>query len=266
MNLPVCLLLGFASLAAASLRGEVIVSDSFAYAAGSLNGANGGAGWNSAWTATAVSSVAGGEAQFGTGSSAPNGNELAYRSFGAYSGDALFISLTITATGHEGNDFFALWLDSAASTGGSDNHGTSRLNVGLSSGNLFTRLSASAERTSTGPAASNGETYTLVVAYTKSVPGSASAFDTVSWWLNPTAADYASPTGTVSGSGLSTLLSSVSAIGFRGAANEASDQYRVDSLMLATTWADVAAIPEPGTFALLTGAAALGGVLGLRRR
>ncbi|RRJ95626.1 hypothetical protein Ga0100231_016375 [Opitutaceae bacterium TAV4] len=249
-------LLAASPVISTQLAAAIIASDSFSYDASSpLNDASGGSGWTSNWTADAVAttSASGSGVTFGNGSdTAPNKDELAYRTFATQSGDALFVSMTLTATGHEGNDFFALWLDN---TVGSGNHGPSRLNVGMASGKLIARLSNIAGLTSTGPAVVNNTSYQLVVAYTKSVPGSDKAFDTLKWWINPTtAADFATPFGTVSSSG----LTSISSIGFRGASNEPADQYFVNNLVIATTWDDVVSvIPEPHTASLVTGIATL---------
>lgn len=252
---------GFAALGVQSAHASIIATDTFSYTAGtSLNGANGGSGWSSFWTANEHVKANGDAAVFGDGVNAPNANELAYRTFDTYSGDSLFISVTITSTGHEGNDFFALWLDNAADA---SNHGTSRLNTGMSSGNLMTRLSTS--RTSTGPAVSNGISYQLVVSYTKSVSGSGQPFDTVTWWVNPADGDFSTPTGSVSGSGLTTSLTSISHVGFRGANNENSDSYQVSDLVIATSWNDVVtAIPEAHVTGLLIGLVAIAGVMSYR--
>ncbi|AHF91045.1 hypothetical protein OPIT5_13360 [Opitutaceae bacterium TAV5] len=248
------LLLAASPALSSRLAAEIIASDSFSYGTGPLDSASGGSGWATNWTADPVATTTDSGVTFGNAAPPPpNNNELAYRTFAAQSGDALFVSMTLTATGHAGDDFFALWLDNVVDGG---THATSRLNVGMSSGNLIARLSTT--RVSTGPAVVNGTSYQLVVAYTKSVSGSDKMFDTVQWWVDPTATDLGSPTGTVSGSGLSTLLTSISNVGFRGASNEATDQYLVNNLVIATTWNDVVpAIPEPRTAALVVGIAAL---------
>ncbi len=253
---------GLLSLMISPLFAGIIASDTLSYSsAGALNGASGGSGWTGGWTAESQVIVSESGAAFGNGTTAPNHNELACRSFSAYSGDSIFISMTVTASGHEGNDFFALWLDNAAD---GTNHGTSRLNTGLSSGNLMTRLSTG--RTSTGPAVTNGVSCQLVVSYTKSQSGSNDKFDTVKWWINPVDGDFSNPTGAVDGSELTTTLTSVSYIGFRGASNEAADSYLVRDLVVGTAWSDiVTAVPEPGTFALLAGAIVMTGALLCRK-
>lgn len=257
-----------AQMSSTAVVGAVLADDTFGYDSGSaLNGAAGGSGWSGAWVASSLVSVeAGGTARFGTGAISPNGNELAYRTFDSYSGDALFVGLTINASGHEGNDFFALWLDHSSFVGTGGNHGVSRVNTGMSSGNLFMRLSSTAERTSTGAAVAGDQSYRIVVEYSKSVSGADQPFDTVSWWINPTSTSLSTPTGTISGTGLTTLLSTINTVGFRGANNEASDQYRIDDLVLATTWGDIVSIPEPSAMALAAGSAALASVIVLRRR
>lgn len=237
-------------LAVSQLNAAVIASDDFSYTSGSaLNGASGGTGsWSASWTAASFVTTEDNTAQFGNGSSnTPDGNEMAYRTFDAYSGDVLYVSyeLTLSPTTLSG-DFFTLWLDSAASVGGTDNHGVSRLNTGVTNGSSFARISSSAARTSTGPTLSASVSYQFVVKYSKSVSGEANKFDTIEWWLNPTGSDYGDPIGTISGTDLSTLLTSISAVGFRGAGNDNGDQFWVDNLTLATEWNDVV-IPESAT-------------------
>ncbi|AHF93449.1 hypothetical protein OPIT5_27875 [Opitutaceae bacterium TAV5] len=231
----------------------IVATDSFSYTANSaLNGASGGTGWTAAWTASSAASVADGSARFGVGSTAPNGNEIAYRTFDAQSGDELYVSFTITATGHEGNDFFALWLDQASSTGGgTDTHSGSRLNVGMSSGALFARPTTGGTNTIAGSSVIDGTSYHIVVRYSKGV--GLSVFNTATLWINPTSSSD-TPIGAISSA---SGLASISAVGFRGVSNEATDRYFVDDLVIGTTWADVAPIPEPRSVALGAGFVAL---------
>ncbi|WP_043587581.1 hypothetical protein [Geminisphaera colitermitum] len=245
----------------AQASATIVATDSFSYTANSaLNGASGGTGWTAAWTASSAALVADGSAQFGVGSTAaPNGNEIAYRTFDAQSGDELYVSFTISATGHEGNDFFALWLDQASSTGGStDTHSGLRLNVGMSSGALFARPTTGSTNTIAGSSVADGTNYHIVVRYSKGV--GLSVFNTVTFWINPTSSSD-TPIGTISSVN---GLASISAVGFRGVSNEMTDRYFVNDLVIATTWADVAPIPEPRSVALGAGFVALA-VLMLKR-
>jgi len=93
-----------------------------------------------------------------------------------------------------------------------------------------------------------------------------SEFSTLNVWANPLHADEASPDATLDISGLD--INSLSEVVIRGGANHGGPRPIVDELVIATAWNDVviAAIPEPSTYALLGGLAALGLVILRRRR
>jgi hypothetical protein len=265
--------LTFAALALAGLPAQavIIATDNFnSYTAGtSLSGGTGGSGWNgTGWVtsslggATVMVESNGGSnaAEFtvGTESSLIN---FAYRQLSSsYSGDVVFVSYTLEMGQTPSADFFTLWVDNTSST--SNSHATNRLNTGLlnTTDDLFGRLNATT--VVNGPSVVSGDTYQLVVQYSKSVSGAAQLYNTMSFWVNPTNGDLGTPIGTITAS----TLSSFEYIGFRGALNESGDTYWVDNITVATTWGDVVPVPEPSTSVLLTGALTVALTLRRRRR
>lgn len=256
------LLTSAVTLASFSGQAAIIATDNFnSYTAGSnLAGGTGGTGWNATgWvtsgtggaTVTVESNGGSNAAEFTTGSTA-NIPNFAYRQLAApYTGDLVYVSFTLELGQTPSEDFFTLWVDNTSD--GSNNH-SDTLNTGLlnSTDDLFARPNSPTPIIN-GPAAASGETYQLVVRYSKSVSGAAQPYNTVSFWVNPTDGDFGSPIGTAS----SSTNSSLSYIGFRGAANESGNTYWVDNVTLATEWNDVVAVPEPATAALLVGGLAL---------
>lgn len=239
------LLIGlFALVASNPVGAAILVSDSFSYPQDDpLNGASGGTGWATPWTAVAGVTTTSAGATF-TATAGANANELAYRTFSSYSGDILYIAFTITATNLDmSNDFFALWLDSADNVGANATHSASLLNAGMSNGNLFARATTNNTGTAVGSVTS-GTTYQFVLAYEKTTPGSSNNYNKVSIWINPP--DSSNP-GTPDGSWTSAGgINAISAVGFRGVNNDAGDIYYIDTLKIATAWNDVVPIPEPG--------------------
>jgi hypothetical protein len=106
----------------------------------------------------------------------------------------------------------------------------------------------------------SGETYQLVVQYSKSVSGAGESYNTMSFWVNPSNGDLAMPIGTLSAN----TVTAFEYIGFRGAVNESGDTYWVDNIIVATAWNDVVPVPEPSTSFLLAGALTF--AVALRRR
>lgn len=219
------------------IHSEIVARDTFTYPTGSdVDGASGGSGWTSNWTAISGVKAASPGIAFADGNA--NNNELAYRSFAEQSGDTLYVAFTVTATGHEGNDAFMLWLDGSDNLGTNATHSGSRLNAGMLSGLLFARPTTSKSEDLTGGDVEDGESYRIVVAYTKSKPGKTEPFNTVALWINPTQESQDAPIGQAVSMG---GLPGITTVGFRGFGNEAADRYLVQDLVIATDWKEVVA-------------------------
>lgn len=228
-------LIAFASFSLEKIHSEIVAEDPFTYSTGAnADGASGGSGWASNWTSLSGVKFSSSGIVF-AGSNA-NGNELAYRSFAEQSGDTLYIAFTVTATGHEGNDAFMLWLDASDNLGSNATHSGSRLNAGMLSGLLFARPTTSKSDDLTGGNVEDGESYRIVVAYAKSKPGRTEPFNTVELWVNPSQESQETSIGRVVSVG---GIPAVTTIGFRGFGNEAADHYLVQDLVIATDWKEV---------------------------
>jgi len=90
-----------------------------------------------------------------------------------------------------------------------------------------------------------------------------STYTSLDVWANPLYTDHGSPDATLDISSLN--IASITDVVLRGGATGGGPRPTVDELVIATAWDDVV-IPEPSTYALLGGLAALGLVILRRRR
>jgi hypothetical protein len=259
---------------------STIAQDSFSYAAGELNGQNGGVGFAGAWTANVVAtevadpgvslSYAGGATVVDGGSSAlritGNNNNLAFRDLAVpVSLDEIFVSFLFRYEGAlDTNDFGVLWHDNV-STG---TH-TTRPNLGIKAnqgnGSGTEDVVARLQLSGTGQVYAvdlvAGQTYFILGRLSKSAPGVGSAYDEFDVWVNPTAGASGTPDLTATGSG---GISSFGTIGVRTANIDALDEFWIDELKYATTFAT--AVPEPTTATLLAFGLLAGTALGTGSR
>ena len=168
------------------------------------------------------------------------------------SANPVWISFLFSFSGVvNGNDFLGLWLNS--STG--PNIGLKGNEGGSGTRDLFARTVNGGEGYSTD--IMPGQTY-LIVGRLRSSGGIYNNFDL---WVNPTlAALSGGPDATGTGSSISSILS----IGFRGFSLEDGDAVRIDEIRLATTAAEVLALPPAGIVLAASGLITLG--LGRRFR
>lgn len=246
-----------ATLAAAALlacvpfaTAAVIATDDFSYALGSLNGANGGSGWGSAWTALSGASITDPAVDL-SGNRAlavsANNDNLIWRTLATnYSGNELYVSMQMQVGSGSvtSNDFVSLWFDSIA-TG---NHST-RPQMGIKadisgSNDIFARTTGSGGSFAPGSNVTTGQTFLVVGKLSKVASSTYNQFDI---WFNPTATDFATPGARFRGN---SGLSSLTMLGVRSANLDSGDTVLIDNLRLASTWADISPVPEPSSMVL----------------
>ena len=142
-----------------------------------------------------------------------------------------------------------LWLQNGAAT---------VLRLGTNNGSNWGISDGTTAQNATGTV--SGTASFLVYAITFGASGGAN--DSVSLFVNPDANGQPG-IATATWTGLSLNDSSINRVVVRGGSNNTSNQF--DNLRIGTTYADVAAVPEPSTYGLL-GAGALGAVSFVRRR
>lgn len=285
--LPVCAL-GLAC-SSHSLRATVIAYDSFAYTDGSnLAGLTGGTGWdattNVGWTVNSnitSATIQSGALVLGNGTdsvltAASTASNATRYLASSYSGDSLFIKYTFSVgAGTTSNaDRFYMTLLGSGNGGGWGN-----LEIGTGVNNTYASSTSGAvgdnsiaarvyqdvgNRVTASTTVGDLTSYTVIVEFSKSVSGSTNKYDTLRLWVNPSDSDYSS--ASAKSLTYSTILYTINRISFNIDEVEAGDVFKVNEVMLATTWADVTAIPEPSSLSLLLGGGALGVVLLNRRR
>ncbi|HEY9250056.1 MAG TPA: PEP-CTERM sorting domain-containing protein [Rariglobus sp.] len=279
------------ALTSHGLRATVIAYDSFDYTDDSnLAGLTGGTGWdattNVGWTVNSnitSATIQSGALVLGNGTdsvltaASTASNATRYLS-SAYSGDSLFIKYTFSVgagTTSNADRFYMTLLGSGNGGGWGNleigtgvNNSIASTNAGAVGDN---RIAARVEGSSSNRLAASSPnpildltSYTVIVEFSKSVSGATNKYNTLRLWVNPTESDYSS--ATAKSLTYSTILYSINRINFSLDEVEAGDVFTVNEVMLATTWADVTAIPEPSTLSLLLGGSALGVVLLNRRR
>lgn len=197
-----------------------------------------------------------------------NSNAAAFATLAeAYSGTDVYITLTMTVSSSSvlsNNDFVSLWLDNT-STG---DH-TTVPNFGIkadvldavTSSDVFARTTGVSGAVASGSNLVAGESFTVIVHLSKS--SSSGTYDTIELWFNPTSDDTAS-TADVTYTG-SSGLTSFSMIGIRSANLDSGDSVTISNVKVATTWAEVAAVPEPSQAAMLVAGLVMMGFM-VRRR
>ncbi len=247
-------------LAAPAMAGVVIASDNFdGYTIGSgINGASGGTGWAAGWVdAGAVNARVASDAAM-TGNAlriTGNSDAAATRNLASAVTGNVIISFDFQfgAGSITNNDFLGLWF-------GNSNGPNIGLKANCGGGSsctndLFVRTSG----TDAGGNLQNitvGTTYTLMGYLQKT--GTSTVYNRFDFWLNPTAQEMATLTGSdVFDTGASSI-GSFNQIGFRTATLSTGDALLVDNLRISQ-------VPEPGTLALL-GLALAGVAASVRRR
>lgn len=249
----------------------MIADDSFnTYAAGDLAGNNGGTGWTTAWaSATAFNDIVAGGLDYSNGTltidggantmqKSSGGGGLSVdpyfnRSFTSTSSSEVWMSFLFQSSNLSGTDFLEFYLSDAT---GEDNSGASLVNLGNPTNKLGVRANGATALSSYGGGAlSAGTTYLLVMRISGDGTDSATNYDRVEFWLNPSSVTLGTATASVN---LDIGISSLAFFGVRANALASSDVFRVDELKIGTAAVDV--VPEPGSVSLL-GLSILGFVL-----
>lgn len=223
-------------LSTPALADVVLASDNFnSYANGAIAGANGGTGWAGGWTGTSAASVNGGALQI-----SGNGDNLATRLLSApVTGNVIVrFDFTLSAGSLQDNDFLALWFGSPTGP----NIGLKANCGGGCSNDLFVRTSG----TDAGGNLQNvalGTTYSLM-GHLQKTAGS-TAYNRFDFWVNPSAEEIATLTGSDAFDTGNASIGSFSRIGFRWANLDNGDVIRIDNLRISQ-------VPEPGVLALLS--------------
>jgi hypothetical protein len=262
-------------------QAALLAYEGFDYAAGNVNGANGGTGWNGAWTASPSpvyeSVVTGTPLSYSGGSLSLSGSGTALsitggtdgilnRGFvGTGSGTEIYFAFLFQSVSGSGNEFIHFYLSDDSdrfNSGGigdffttaSDAHFGVRTNDGSTDSTAASSLSYTP-----------GTTYLLVgrLSTDGSAGATADIIDQVDLWVNPTSLTPGLASVTVNAStGLS--IGQFDTFSSRMVNFSDPDQILIDELRIGTDFASVVTVPEPSTGLLL----ALGGLglLALRRR
>ncbi len=275
--------LGVLPCAAPTAMGALTDSDSFDYTGTTLNGQNGGTGWNGGWFATGTlpsvqlsndGASLSYPASFEPPATTPpsSGSRVSHGGLTVNASSSRLLADTFDMT-VEGNTMYAsaLFQKNAANGGdvNSDNVllefvdslGNRRFGLGIEGTGDRPWLNAGGS--ATGPdAVTAGETYFLVAKVVSSASGSDTAF------LKVFGTDYASEVPVDEPSAWDATVSIVTGavldrVRIRIDPGNTSDlPGEVDDIRIGTDWASVAAVPEPSSLALL----GLGGLACLRRR
>ena len=281
---PMALLASQITLATASAA--LVSYDGFeSYAEGALNGSNGGAGWDSAWTGVSGVDVVSGGLSYVNGDITINGGSRALavtgaddnaflRSFDTTSlGNEIYFSFLMNSALAAGDDFFNVFLTDAASTG---TNTTKKSPGGI--GDLSTSVAEFGARMNrngnvqdvSGSSYVAEQTYLLVgrISNAGASESSGANFDMVELWVNPTSGSLGLADAVVDSNVTGTSVGSLTRIGMRSVNLSGGDTLILDEFRVGSDAASVlglATIPEPSTAVLLAGGLVLAAA-GLRRR
>jgi hypothetical protein len=264
-----CSLLGAGFLSVTShCEAALLAYDGFDYAAGNVDGQNGGTGWNTAWVASTspvnASVVSGTTLAYSGGAIAISGSGTALRirgggdgalnrSFvGTSTGGEIYFSLLLQSSSGSGDEFFNFFLsedpDRLNSGGFGDlitTSGDARFGVRVNDGT--TDISAASSISY-----ETGTTYLLVGRLsTDGTSGvSENMIDQAELWINPTSLIAGSPNATVNASTGLTVADFVY-FSSRMVNLSSPDEVLVDELRIGTDFASVVSVPEPSAVCLL---------------
>ncbi len=231
---------------------EILAKETFSYPKGTaLAGAAGGSGtWAGPWLVGAQTNGAtidGDGLRIGDGSGNPSAKPgstitAARRTFTKYSGDVVYLKVVLNFD--EGTladpDRFGVFLPVIE-------HGALLVGTGLEgSGSevASNKLSARVYDNSKNRISDRGvvgQSETVVVEWSKTLPGSGSPFDKMRVWFNPKADDRGS--GSARTLDYGELRTAISQVGFYLAESDEGDVFRVREVTVATTWDDVMSQP-----------------------
>jgi hypothetical protein len=246
-------------VAAACAQASIIGSDSFSYADGSLDGKSGGTGWTPGGGSPTQWNKAFGNSAAVTAGSVSTFNGGSYREYGAaiQATGAVYFGVDMTLSSNAvvsqryagvssydfGNERIKFGKTWSATTFGLDGHGAHATSIPIVA----------------------GQTYRIVGSIQWDTGGGQGR---LKMWVNPDAADF----DTVLGNGVLTTADLVVNYGSTGnwnngvrlASGGSNDNAPAtyDNLIVATTFAEAAAVPEPGALASL---ALMAGLLRRRR-
>lgn len=182
---------------------------------------------------------------------------------------AIFLSATFTVgagTSIDGGDFFAVWANNKDGLGfGIRGQDSNNPVSDVFARPQYSALSELAANQVGSVNLSAGSSFSMLVSFYKTGGTTASVYDGVRVWLNPTAADTASSWDYSFTRSASNSLASITSLGLRGANLDAGDSVTVSNLALGTTFADVSPVPEASTLSMLLAGLGMVGFIARRR-
>lgn len=247
-------------------RAALIAYDSFnTYPTGDLSGNNGGEGWTTAWASfTAANDVVAGGLSYSSGgviieggansmqktgtAGGANADPYLNRSFTSTSSTEVWMSFLLRSTNLSGTDFLEFYLSDAT---GENFSGAALINFGATGGDKVgaranPSLAANSVSAYNGGISAN-TTYFLVLRVSGDGEASATNYDRVELWVNPSSTTLGASTVSVD---LDMGINSLSYFGLRAANLANSDVFGFDELRIGTTTLDVV-VPEPAPASIL---------------